>query len=328
MKKRHFAIVTGALAAVLTAFPLLLLGFLVYRGNASQDLHATDSDSLVQRPGTPELPEPSMIPATAATTPEVDAAKQQALATILPAVQAPAANTSVSEKDAADLSAVPAVSSDQQLATTSEPSPVVTDSDSSAQGHEHVGGDIDMDAAMADVPLPLNISGYQATGHLALVSQRKDEKPAAAKSKEKKAQEKKSQENKSEEPKPEGPNTEEPDLTQFEDVLIQTPDPDLEVAQVENLVATTNAKGWPIALVRSDIPEDVWWVQQVVGIRGKSFAARVNFGNRDSLSGSAYKLVIVFLDSEEEVRRFRIAKQFEEIPKGVRRSREFTYVRK
>jgi hypothetical protein len=328
MKKRHFAIVTGAFAAVLTAFPLLLLGFLLYRANPSQDLHATDSGSLVQRPGTPELPEPSMIPANTATTPAVDAMEQQVVATNLPVLQSPSANTSASEKNSADLNSMPAASSEQPLAATSAPSPVVTDSDSSAQGHEHVRGDIDMDTAMADVPLPLNISGYQATGHMALVSQRKDEKPAAAKSKEKKTPEKKTQENKSEEPKPEGPDAQEPDLTQFEDVLIQTPDPDLEVAQVENLVATTNAKGWPIALVRSDIPEDVWWVQQVVGIRGKSFAARVNFGNRDSLSGSAYKLVIVFLDSEEEVRRFRIAKQFEEIPKGVRRSREFTYVRK
>lgn len=315
MKKRHFAIVTGALAAVLTAVPLLLLGgILVYRGNSSPDLHSQDSTSVVQ------------IPATAAVTPAVDVAEQQAFSSTLPVVQSPAANTPAPKKGAADLNVMPATGSDQKLAESSEPSSVpstvAADSDSSAQDHELVPGDIDLDAAIADVPLPLNISGYQATGHLALVSQRKDEKPAA-KSKEKKPEQKKAEQKKAEEPA-----AEEPDPNQFEDVLIQTPDPDLEVAQVENLVATTNAKGWPIALVRSDIPEDVWWVQQAVGIRGKSFAARVNFGNRDSLSGSAYKLVIVFLDSEEEVRRFRIAKQFEEIPKGVRRSREFTYVRK
>ena len=58
------------------------------------------------------------------------------------------------------------------------------------------------------------------------------------------------------------------------------------------------------------------------------FPARVNFGNETSLSGSQYHLVFVFLESQDEVRRFNIAKQFKEIPAGVRRSREYTFVRK
>jgi hypothetical protein len=113
----------------------------------------------------------------------------------------------------------------------------------------------------------------------------------------------------------------------IEDVLIQTPVENSSVGRVENLLASTRAKGWPIALVRSDLPDDVWWVQQVVGIQGNSFAARVNFGNEYSLSGSVYRMVIVFLDTPDEVRRFRIAKQFKEIPEGTRRSREFRYIR-
>lgn len=113
----------------------------------------------------------------------------------------------------------------------------------------------------------------------------------------------------------------------LEDVAIQTPLESAPVGRVENVVAMTRAKGWPIALIRSDLPDDVWWVQQVVGIQGNSFAARVNFGNEYSLSGSAFDMVIVFLDSADEVRRFRIAKQFKEVPKGVRHSREFRYIR-
>jgi len=113
----------------------------------------------------------------------------------------------------------------------------------------------------------------------------------------------------------------------IEDVAIQTPLESSPVGRVENVVAMTRAKGWPIALIKSDLPDDVWWVQQVVGIQGNSFAARVNFGNEYSLSGSAFDMVIVFLDSPDEVRRFRIAKQFKEIPKGVRHSREFHYIR-
>ncbi|MEZ6031630.1 MAG: hypothetical protein R3C17_00880 [Planctomycetaceae bacterium] len=113
----------------------------------------------------------------------------------------------------------------------------------------------------------------------------------------------------------------------MEDVAIQTPLESAAVNRVENVVAISNARGWPVALIRSNLPDDVWWVQQMVGIQAQSFAARVNFGNEYSLSGSEYSLVIVFLDSPDEVRRFRIAKQFKEIPEGVRRSREFHYIR-
>ena len=122
----------------------------------------------------------------------------------------------------------------------------------------------------------------------------------------------------------------EPDIDPalIEDVVINTPAENSHVNRVEDVVATTAAKGWPIALVRSDLPDDVWWVQQVIGIQGNAFGARVNFGNEYTVRGSAYRMVIVFLDSPDEVRRFRIAKQFKEIPAGVRRSREFHYIRK
>ncbi len=112
------------------------------------------------------------------------------------------------------------------------------------------------------------------------------------------------------------------------DIILQQPLESRPVSKIENLVAVTKAQGYPIALVRSDLPDDHWWVQQMVGIRGNAFAARVNFGNADSIPGSVYHLVIVFLDSPDEVRRFRIAKQFKELPEGIRRTREFTFVRR
>lgn len=112
------------------------------------------------------------------------------------------------------------------------------------------------------------------------------------------------------------------------DIIIQQPSERRPVSKVENLIATTQQPGWPIALVRSDLPDDFWWVQQMVGIQNRSFASRVNFGNDNSIPGSVYHLVIVFLDSADEARRFRIAKQFKDLPEGLRRSREYTFVRK
>lgn len=113
----------------------------------------------------------------------------------------------------------------------------------------------------------------------------------------------------------------------LEDVILQQPLENRRVDRVENVIAVTRAKGFPIALVRSDLPDDYWWVQQMVGIRGNAFAARVNFGNESSLPGSVYHMVIVFLDSADEAHRFRIAKRFKDLPEGSRHSREFTFVR-
>lgn len=113
-----------------------------------------------------------------------------------------------------------------------------------------------------------------------------------------------------------------------EEVILQQPLESRMVSRMENVVAVTRAQGWPVALVKSDLPDDQWWVQQMVGIRGNAFAARVNFGNERSIRGSVYHLVFVFLDSPDEVRRFRIAKQFKELPEGVRRSRQYTFTRK
>ncbi|MCA9084187.1 MAG: hypothetical protein KDA81_09040 [Planctomycetaceae bacterium] len=112
-----------------------------------------------------------------------------------------------------------------------------------------------------------------------------------------------------------------------EDVILQQPLDGSRVSQMENLVAVTNARGWPVALVKSGLPGDVWWVQQMVGIRGNAFAARVNFGNEESIPGSVYHLVFVFLDSADEMRRFRISRQFKTLPDGLRKSREFTFIR-
>ncbi len=115
---------------------------------------------------------------------------------------------------------------------------------------------------------------------------------------------------------------------QVVDIILQQPLESRPVSKIENLVAVTRTTGFPIALVRSGLPDDHWWVQQMVGARGNAFAGRVNFGNEDSIPGSTYHLVIVFLDSPDEVRRFRIAKQFRKLPEGIRRSREFTFVRR
>ena len=61
--------------------------------------------------------------------------------------------------------------------------------------------------------------------------------------------------------------------------------------------------------------------------RNQYIAARVHFGNNDTFVGSPYVLTILMLDSAEEAVRFRAARQFKELPKGIRRSQVFHFVR-
>lgn len=111
------------------------------------------------------------------------------------------------------------------------------------------------------------------------------------------------------------------------DIRVMRPEPGNIVSRYEDMIATTKEFGWPVVLVRSEIEGDSWWVQQIVTRQGNMIAARVNFGNNDTISGHGFEVVVLLLDSSAEAVRFRTAREFKEIPPGVRRSRLFQYVR-
>lgn len=112
----------------------------------------------------------------------------------------------------------------------------------------------------------------------------------------------------------------------FIQIEIGSPREGATVGRVERLYAYTNVPGWPVVLVSSSQDDDSWWAQPVVGRHAHQIGAKVHFGNDESFSGSSFRLVILLLDSEEEAVRFRTARQFKEIPRGIKRSREFRYV--
>ena len=111
------------------------------------------------------------------------------------------------------------------------------------------------------------------------------------------------------------------------DVGISRPQPGNVVARWENLIATTQEPGWPVVLVRSEAKGDSWWVQQVVTRRGNVIAARVNFGNVETISAHGFEMVVLLLENSAQSVRFRTAREFKTIPAGVRRSQIFRYVR-
>jgi len=95
----------------------------------------------------------------------------------------------------------------------------------------------------------------------------------------------------------------------------------------EEFVATTNVPGWPVVMVRSETEGDHWWVQQLVARRGNIIAAKVSFGNEDTVAGHQFEVVVLLLESSAETVRFKTARKFEDLPKGVQRSAVYRYVR-
>jgi len=100
------------------------------------------------------------------------------------------------------------------------------------------------------------------------------------------------------------------------------------VRQTEDLFASTPELGWPVVLVRSEIDGDHWWVQQLVTRRGTGIAARVNFGNTETIPGQVFELLVLMLDTEGEAIRFRTARKFDELPVGIRKSQIFRFTRR
>lgn len=117
-------------------------------------------------------------------------------------------------------------------------------------------------------------------------------------------------------------------VERVEEIFLRRPLDGMTVNRVEQLYAQTTAPGWPVVLVRSSFDDEEWWAQPISGRRGAQITARVHFGNDTTPRGTAFSMVILLLDGYEEAVRFRTARRFKEIPKGIRRSQQFMFVLK
>ncbi|MBM81047.1 MAG: hypothetical protein CMJ78_10695 [Planctomycetaceae bacterium] len=113
----------------------------------------------------------------------------------------------------------------------------------------------------------------------------------------------------------------------FIDLTITTPK-EGPVRRVEGMVARTRSKGWPVAVIRSELPDSPWWVQRTTFFQPPYFKIHLRFGNEDTTGGTRYRLVVLMLDTVEEATRFMTADQITAIPEGLRRSRELNFIRK
>ena len=113
----------------------------------------------------------------------------------------------------------------------------------------------------------------------------------------------------------------------FVDLTVSVPKEGV-VRRVEGMVAKTRSKGFPVAVIRSELPDSPWWVQKTTFFQPPYFKIHLRFGNEDTESQTRYRLVILMLETREEATRFMTADQITAIPEGMRRTRELNYVRK
>lgn len=108
------------------------------------------------------------------------------------------------------------------------------------------------------------------------------------------------------------------------------PRQDSTVAPQSEVTGKVLTRGWPIVLVRADLPECLWWAQEWAEPTSATgyFKAKVRFGNDKSKDGSRFRVVVVIAKSEEDARRYKPGASFKRIPEDLPKSTETVVVLK
>jgi hypothetical protein len=108
------------------------------------------------------------------------------------------------------------------------------------------------------------------------------------------------------------------------------PSQDAKVEMMSEVTGKVLMRGWPMVLVRADLPDCLWWAQQWAEPTAAAgyFKAKVRFGNDKSKDGSRFRLVVVMAKSEEDAKRFQPGSSFKDLPEELPRSAETVVVLK
>jgi hypothetical protein len=88
------------------------------------------------------------------------------------------------------------------------------------------------------------------------------------------------------------------------------------VGRVQQIRGTTNVKGVPIVLVKSDHDTEPWWVQGAP-VRSKSqFVAKAVFGNARSVPGSRFRVCVIVVDPQAEYQTGQVLKKLPDVAKS------------
>ena len=86
--------------------------------------------------------------------------------------------------------------------------------------------------------------------------------------------------------------------------------------RLQQIQGTTNAKGVPIVLLKSDKDSEPWWVQGAP-IRSKDqFAAQAVFGNDRTTPGARFRVCVIVVEPNANYRTGQVLKELPDIPKS------------
>lgn len=111
-----------------------------------------------------------------------------------------------------------------------------------------------------------------------------------------------------------------------EDVELTLPQ-DGRVNRIEEICGRVpEAECHPVVLVRSDSPNDAWWVQlsDKPNKEGK-FVARAHFGNDTTPEGTPFRMVVLLVD--KNAAGYEAGTSLKQLPPGIKRSKEVRVVR-
>jgi|GEM_PF-3265881 hypothetical protein len=116
-------------------------------------------------------------------------------------------------------------------------------------------------------------------------------------------------------------------LAQAADVAATLVIPRVGVSQRQDLTGKLISPGAPVVLVRADIVDARWWVQEhaVVEPDGR-FRVSARFGNNKTKPGTRFDVVVLVVPSSVELEQWKPGDVLENLPSTVPRSQEMTAV--
>lgn len=100
------------------------------------------------------------------------------------------------------------------------------------------------------------------------------------------------------------------------------PAQDAKVKMITEVAGKLTTKGWPVVVVRSDDPNESWWVQGTAQLGDDGdFICQAQFGNDKTPTGSKFRVAFITLPSSDEADALTVGLALKKLP-DVPRSEE------
>lgn len=109
--------------------------------------------------------------------------------------------------------------------------------------------------------------------------------------------------------------------------LITYPEPEAKVKTVTEVSGKMTSEGWPVVIVRSNDPNDHWWIQGTAkfGEEG-TFTSSARFGNDKTPNGKSFSVAFLTFPSAKAAEAYATGISLESLPIGISMSKEVSVI--